>query len=311
MHLNRKQKLDPLTLKSNKGPKMNKSFTLMKITTLLLTIFLCSLSVSLTAHAHSRYVLPSHTVLSGEGVASVTLSSSISNDIFHHDMPFGDDGSAQNISIPLKQMFQSLNTTVTHPNGQTSEMNWHAYARQSIADLNINASGTYQVSIKQPKLLITSFKKENGQPGRVFGTTPIPQNVTDIIKREINASALCYISFNKPNKTALMPKGKGLELAGDSHPNDLFVNEGNSFRLLMNGKGVKNSALSFTKSGSKHRNQRKKITKTTDENGYFNITFSEPGFYLLEAEQNIDAIAGAPVDSYHHSLYITLEVFPE
>jgi len=282
----------------------------MKTAPLILAVLL-SMAASLAAHAHSRYILPTHTVLSGEGKAAVTFSASISNDIFHHDMPLGADGPTNNMPKPLQEIFKSLQTVVTQPNGQKEAMTWHAFARQSVSDLNLNAPGTYQISINQPKLLVTTFKKENGEPDRVFGSIPLPKNATDIVKREINAKTICYVTLNKPNKTALKPQGKGLELAGDSHPNDLFVNEKSSFRLLLNGKGVKNAALSLTKAGTKHRNQRNKITKETDKNGYFNITFDEPGFYLLEAEQHMKAAPGGAIDIRHHNLYITLEVFPE
>ena len=284
---------------------MNHRLNIVKI-----ILFVVTALLNVNAQAHSRYIIPTHTVLSGEKAQHVTLSASISNDIFHHDMPLGDDGNGA-VSGPLKEIFKKLNYMVTEPDGQKKPMTWHAYARHSVADLTMEKSGTYQVSIEQPALRMTTFKKADGKPGRAFGAMQPPKDATDIVKREVSARVVSYVTYNKPNRTALMPTGKGLELSGESHPNDLFVNEEGHFRLLLNGESAGNVQISMTKAGTKHRNQREKRSIVTDTNGYFNLKFSAPGFYLLEAEKDIKADSESTIDYYHHSLFITLEVFPE
>ncbi len=273
---------------------------------LLIAVMLYTVNSS----AHSRYLLPSHTVLSGEETQFVTLSASISNDIFHHDMPLGDDGNGRVVD-PLKTMFKQLNYIVTEPDGQTKQMDWYAFARHSVADLELKKSGTYKVVIEQPALLMTTFKEEDGNPGRVFGEMHIPKGATDIVKRQINGKVVSYVTYNKPNKTALTPTGNGLELSGESHPNDLFVNEEGTFRLLLNGQAASDVQIYMTKAGTKHRNQREKLGLITDKNGNFNINLSEPGFYLLEAELEMPAKLGSSIDYFTYSLYVTFEVFPE
>lgn len=267
-------------------------------------------TASVNAYAHGRYILPSHTVLSGEEAQHVTFSASVSNDVFHHDMPLGDDGNG-NVSERRKEFFKRLNYVVIGPDGERKPMRWHAYARQSIADLTLEKSGTYQIAMEQAPLVMTTFKKEDGKRGRVFGDTQPPKDATNIAKREVSAKVITYVSYNKPNKTALTPTGEGLELSGESHPNDLFVNEEGQFQLLLDGKGASDVKLSIIKSGTKHRNQREEVSITTNKDGTFNHKFSEAGFYLLEAKKEIKADPGADIQTYHHSLFITLEVFPE
>lgn len=274
------------------------------------TMFAIAILYTLNANAHSRYILPSHTVLSGEDTQYVSISASISNDIFHPDMALGDDGNGK-VTGPLKEIFKGLNYSVTEPDGQTKQMIWHAFARNSVADLELKKEGTYKVEIEQPTLLMTNFKGANGNPARVFGEAPLPKDATDIVKRQINSRVVTYVTYNKPNKTALAPTGKGLELSCESHPNDIFVNEEGHFRLLLNGHPASNLELSITKSGTKHRNQREKIRIKTDKDGYFEIKFSESGFYLLEAEKEVKAEPGESVNYHSFSLYLTIEVFPE
>lgn len=275
-------------------------------TTFVAAITLFALNVS----AHSRYMLPSHTVLSGDKAQFVTVSASISNDIFHHDMPLGDDGKGK-VSPPLREIFKRIQTTVTGPDGKLSHVTWHAYARQSVADVEVKKSGTYRISMVQPTLLMTTFKKADGKRGRAFGNVKLPEGVTDVKKSEVSGRVESYVTYNKPNKTALTPVGEGLELAGDSHPNDLFVNEEGHFRLLFNGKGTSSAKVTLVRAGTNHRNDRNKLNITTDKDGYFNINFAQPGFYLLEADIKIKGKPGAEISAYSNSLYVTLEVFPE
>jgi hypothetical protein len=268
------------------------------------------MSYAATSAAHSRYVLPSHTLLSGEETQKVTLSASISNDIFHPDMPFGADDTSH-VPMPLKALFKQLKSSVTDPDGEVVPLGWQAYARNSVADVMLPKSGTYRISVIQPPLPMTTFTLSNGDDGRVFGDGVLPENISNVVKRNVSARVETYVTHNKVNKTALLSSGSGLELAGDSHPNDLFVNEDNSFQLLFDGKGVENVDISLTKAGTKHRNKRNEAHVITQKDGYFTVLVEEAGFYLLEAEYTLKGDSGSEVDFHHHSLYVTLEVFPE
>lgn len=264
-------------------------------------------------YAHGRYILPSHTLLSGKEPQYVTLSASITNDIFHPDKPLGNNGGGK-VNPFLTSIFQQLQATITLPDGSQSEdIHWHAYARQSISDIKLEKTGTYKVSFYQPPTPLTTFKNAAGEESRIFGnSTPLPQGATDITYHTVASRVETYISHNTPNKNAFNATGQGLELIPRTHPNDLFVGETAMFQLLLNGKQLpKNTQVTLTREGTRHRNQRETIKITTDQRGSFNINFKQSGFYLLEVEYTEPGRPGSDVKFHHHSLYLTLEIYPE
>lgn len=263
--------------------------------------------------AHGRYILPSHTVLSGQNEQTVSFTASISNDIFHPDMPLGShQNSEQKLSPMLQNMFKQLQTYVIQPDGQKSPMNWHAMARFSVADLNPTQDGTYKVVMFQPAFLLTTFKREDGVRDRVFGPNPkIPDEATEVVKRQVSSRVETFISKNAPNRRVLEQLQEGLELGGVSHPNDLFINEPVQLQLFYNGQALKQKAeIILVYNGTKHRNQREEIKITSDTQGNFQYQFTQAGFYWLEVDYSLPGEKGSGIDWQHFTLYTTLEVFP-
>jgi len=264
-------------------------------------------------HAHEQFVVPSHTLLSGDKTQSVTLMASISNAIFHPDRPLGDSNTGADVG-DLKNLFDALEHTVITPSGEvTTNLHWQAFARLSVADVALKESGTYRIGFVQPDLYMTTFKKANGAPARVFGPSPtIPNDATNIVYRTTSSRIETFVTLNSTSQKALMPTGKGIELSGETHPNDLFANETANFQLLFNGQPLQNDVhLKVIKSGTRHRNNRDEKNIAVDKNGRFNFTPTEAGFYFLAAGMAIKTPDIKGVDVKHYSLYLTLEVFPE
>ncbi|WP_444996312.1 DUF4198 domain-containing protein [Aliikangiella sp. IMCC44359] len=279
------------------------------ISSLVFFILLISSNLLL---AHGRYILPSHTVLSGDSAQSITLISSISNDIFHHDRALGDNG--KGIKHPsLDGLFKVLQPTVISPDGKKSEASWQAFSRLSATDVKLVQNGTYRISLNQPTTMMTTFKKADGSPGRVFGkSAQLPEKVTNVVKRTTSSRVETFVSFNEQNKKAIQPTGNGLELSGETHPNDLFTQEEASFQLFYNGQPVtQKTEIQFVKEGTRHRNKRNEIKVMTDSSGKFNVKFDEAGFYLMEADLTLPGAKGTNIDFRHLGLYVTLEVFPQ
>ena len=269
------------------------------------------MAYSETLIAHGRFILPTHTVMSGDDEKALSLVSSISNDIFHPDLPLADDGDGQ-VPKPLQGLFNSLQTYVIDPKGHSHPMQWRAHARLSVADLVLKQAGSYRVVIQQPATAMTTFKTAAGTPGRVFGGQPLPEDVTDVVRRQVSSRVETYISLNGQDRKALTPTGKGLELVAEHHPNDLFVNEPLSMQLVFNGKPLQQTAtVHVQRGGTRHRNQREEMTIKTDARGRFELNFDQSGFYLLEAEVDFPGEGQGDFDMIHTSLYVTLEVFPE
>jgi len=265
------------------------------------------------AFSHDRFILPSHTVLSGDDGQMVSLVASVSNDMFHPDRAFGDNGKGI-VEPSLKGFFATLHPQIIGPDGKIDKTNiWQAFSRFSAGDLELKTSGTYRVAQVSLPHLITFFQKADGTRGRISGPDPkIPEGATDIKTYLSSSRVETFVTLNKPTREALKPTGEGLEFGGDSHPNDLFANEEASFQLYYQGKPLPQPAsIKVELGGTRHRNQRNPIKLETDEKGAFNITFPEAGFYLLKASLSFPGEEGSNIEENSASLFLTLEVFPE
>lgn len=277
-----------------------------------LTLFL-NLAFSSAAMAHSHYILPSHTQLSGQAPQHITLTASISNDFFHPDKPLGNSAGGK-VDDFLVEMFKGIRVKVVEPDGSINHsLKFQAFSRQSIADLELNKSGTYRLIMEQAASPLVTFKLADGTPGKVFSNSAkIPAGATDVVRRSFASRTETYISLNGNTNRALQPLGSGIELVGATHPNDLFVGEVVEFQLLLNGKPLLTPAqLELTRGGTRHRNNRNVKRIRSDAAGKFEVTFAEAGNYLLEVDYSQKSKPGSGLDMEHNSLYITLEVFPQ
>lgn len=273
----------------------------------------CLLGLSTSIFAHERFIVPSHTLLSGDKPQSITLTASISNAIFHHDRPLGDSNTGADVG-DLKNLFNLLEHTVIDPQGNTSNTTrWQAFARMSIADVALKTSGTYRIGLNQPDVFMTTFKKVDGTPWRLFGPKPtLPEGATNIIRRTTSSRVETFVTLNSTTLAAIKPTGTGVELAGDSHPNDLFVNEEANFQLFYHGKPLtRNANAKLIKAGTRHRNNRDERKIEITDQGQISFTPEQAGFYFLAVETMIETPDDDTVDVKHFSLYLTLEVFPE
>ncbi|NMP30715.1 DUF4198 domain-containing protein [Thalassotalea sp. M1531] len=274
---------------------------------------LIALALAVQVQAHERFMVPSHTLLSGDKAQAVTVTASISNAIFHPDRPFGDSNTGANVG-DLKDLFNMLEHQVIKPNGEvTTDTRWQAFARLSVADVWFKESGTYRIGLVQPEVNMTTFKKIDGTFSRRFGKNPkLPEGVTDVVRRTTSSRIETFISFNAPNLGAVKPTGVGVELGGDTHPNDLFAGETANFQLFYQGKPITQPAkIKVIKAGTRHRNERNEQQLAVAKDGTFNFTPDSAGFYFLAAETMEKVAQPADVDVKHFSLYLTLEVFPE
>lgn len=276
-----------------------------------LTLLVCF--GSLTSLAHDRYLLPSHTVLSGESGQAVGFQASISNDMFHADRPLGDNGSGK-VSPSLKGFFSTIQPTILLPDGKAVQHPFvQAFARFSAGDFILQESGTYRFSLPQPNLIMTTFKNADGTGGRRFGTQPdIPEGVSDVKTTKIYSRVETFVTLNKPTRNAWEPEGAGLELSGKSHPNDLFVGETLHFQLFFDGKPLNAPCeVTVVQGATRHRNARNDQMLKTAADGQFQVSFPHAGYYLVKADLDLPGEPGSGIDAHSASLFVTLEVFPE
>lgn len=249
--------------------------------------------------AHRAWILPSMTVLSGEG-PWVTFDAAISNDLFfpnHHAM--GLDG-----------------IKVVNPKGEEVEIQYPSEGEiRSTFELQLTENGTYKVGAERKGLTASWQEGEERKRWRGGIEEFKAEGLAD--KEGISLSQnfsrnLTYVTKGAPDKVALKTSGEGLEIDfTDTHPNDLFTGEDATFTLLFNGKPAKGVTVQVFKGDDRFRDDSSPIEATTDEEGKFSISWETAGRYWLtaRAEGEDSEVEGMTV-SNRASLSATFEVLP-
>lgn len=257
------------------------------------------------ANAHARWLVPSHTSLSGDKAHYVMIDASISNEIFAPDKAYRP---AQKGAEYDDNLIMAIG-----PDGKPVSDKIRAYylQRKNSAAVKLAGEGTYHITMSQEPRLMTFYKDAKGERGRVFGpkdSKDIPADATDIKTTKSIATVDTFVSRNGTSKPTLL--GQGLEISGPTHPNDLFVGEEARFQLLKDGKPAANIELAILKGDTRYRNERGEVKVTTDKNGFFTNTWQHPGLYLIEASVS-EGSTEKGIDSVRYSLFTTLDVAPE
>lgn len=260
--------------------------------------------------AHSRWVAPSHTSVSGEKTTYISVDTSISNDIFHPDKAYGgevandDDGFHKNTKL-----------ISIAPDGKTTPHSLTSFHRKSVASLPLEQSGTYRLKIESPDLLFTMYKNEKGERRRFWGDKAtaqkeLPDTVTGLKTMRVNSNVETYVTRNNVSTRALAQHGKGLEVLWKTHPTDLFVDEPVELAVFLNGKPAAGIEFKLVRGNTRYRNDRAEKVVISDENGNLSLSFGEAGLFLLEANKREPSkVDGIDLDVSIFSA--TLEINPE
>lgn len=292
-----------------------------------LVVFFILVLVSLNCLAHSRWIVPSHTVISGAETSAVAFDMSISNDIFHPDNPYGgvppsaiENGTTEADNKeplhPLAEIAKSTRLQVTMPDGSVDlDSKIINLGRKSVSAFELAQNGTYRFDLIQKPIVFTTFKTNNDGHGRLFGKledvkSKLPDGARDVKEVNLLNRVRTYVSRNAPTQKNIAPLSRGLDIKFGAHPNDLFANEPASVRLLMDGEPLADTEIKITQAGTRFRNNRNVITITTDKKGNGLVSWPEAGLFLLEVEVEV-ANSSSDKNLEMHTLYVTLEVFPE
>lgn len=321
----------PKTIKRRRKPCLHLS---------AIALGLCTTMLCNTALGHSRWVIPSHSILSGDKAPMVSIDFSISNDIFHPDLALGGipiqtlsnnpknkQGSLKNDN-PMLKMLNSTRVNVITPEGSTGDdLAMVNLGRKSATAFTLEQSGTYRINVIQNPVDVTLFKKSDGTPSRLFGPLKavkdkLPSGASDLKTLHIYNDIHTYVTRNALTTKAVTPKGTGLELKHSTHPNELFAKEAAQYTLLFNGKAITNKTvqqsvdLKITRHNTRYRNQRNTETPSLNSKGEFSITWPEPGLYLIEGELSLPststkASSGKITNTDIHAFFLTVEVTPQ
>lgn len=266
------------------------------------------------ASAHGRWLLPSHTILSGDS-QTVTVDMSISNDIFHPDVPMGGV-SLNNLAKGSSHILPSMGELyLLNPEGdKQTRLPVVNLGRKSVTAVELDESGSYRLQVNQAPMMLTFFTLPDGTESRAFGgyeqiKNRLPKGVTDVHTLKLYHYLTTFLSLN--DATSLTLDDQGLELQSSTHFNELFNGEKARFELVYQGKPAPAGIpVRITRGGTRFRNRRDSIELQTDEQGSVSFDWQGPGMYLLEAEYEYP-VEGEAWQSEGHHLFVTLEVNPE
>ncbi len=240
--------------------------------------------LSATAMAHTQYVVPFN-FATEKDVA--TLQAAAAEDFFIPDHP-------------LKTDFQ-----LTSPDGKTSKIDTVTVFKEvTIIEASTPDKGTYKIATSServgkqalvdgkwlavraatpaPAVPVANTSNPPAVPApaaaRRFITEAEVKPGTEVLETRSSSQAVTYVSKGAPNNVVLKTTGKGLELDFKTHPNDIYLDQGLSFVVLLDGKPAADATFSLHRAGVKGESKPVK----SDSKGLVNIKFEQAGGYLLE-----------------------------
>lgn len=274
----------------------------MKLSRLFTTGVLALSLAAAPAMAHRIWVKPTTTVVSGDD-EWISFDAAVANGIF----------------FPDHFALSTDDITVTSPSGHDVEKQHALKLRyRSVFDINLKEEGTYRVELAS-QTLMAFWKGEDGKrkmwPGRgKTGTIEefhkaVPKDAPGLQVVDSSRRVDVFVTSGAPSEESIKPSGKGLELDGKTHPNDLYTGEEVSFGFLIHGEKAANATITIVRDGEKYRDVDDAMTFTTNSEGSIAVTFDEPGMYWLEAEYEDDK-AKAPAQKRRGSFVLVMEVLP-
>jgi hypothetical protein len=295
----------------------------------VLFVFL-TLIYSYGAWSHGRVVVPSHTIVSGDSPQAISISFSVTNDVFHADRGIiGIDlqklVQLQNGDISVEEAFQPSNRgrmgpsepvplTIISPDGEkNSNTPFVNFGREAMSSAVLTQDGTYRLGIYAKPRTMTTYTTADGKRGRFLGSAAeakLPEGTRDVTETVSHSVIETYVTRNDISEDILKPKSEGLELVFDTHPNELFVGEKTKIQVLVDGKKAQpETEVKLTLGGTRWRNNRDVRTLLTDTDGFVEMAWDQAGMWLLETSVNLKTKKKNKRKSYER--FVTLEVNPE
>lgn len=224
---------------------------------------------------------------------------------------------------------------MTAPDGSRSAVTPSDFKSVNVLDAPLPVEGTYRISTGERPGRAGKGAKVDGvwravRPAPAAGAPAGPPrpmegeaegaadpiNAADvpagaeIIDTQSYLIAETYVSRGAPTPGALKASGNGLELEPVTHPNEIYLDDGFSFRLLVDGKPAPGLRLTAYRGGETYDGERTAIEATTDANGKASLSFAKAGVYMLETHYPAASPAGARPASKTWVYTLSFEVTP-
>ncbi|MFL9839814.1 DUF4198 domain-containing protein [Sphingomonas sp. ST-64] len=257
----------------------------MKFRNVLIATAVAAVAIPASVQAHRQWMLPSMTVVSGEGSdVWVTVDAAVSNDLFYFEHQ------------PLR-----ADMAVMLPDGSAGEVKNKAQGRyRTTFDVQIEQRGTYKIYYASEGVM--GSYKLNGEEVRIpRGTTAdklasvIPAGATDVRTTVASNRNEIFVTAGEPTTAVFNPVGKGIELVPVTHPNDLIMGEDATFQFLLDGKPTPGLTVTVIPGGIRYRDQLHQQDLKTGPDGKVTIKWSDPGMtWINVTTPRAERAEGAP-----------------
>jgi len=160
-----------------------------------------------------------------------------------------------------------------------------------------------------------SYRGEDGQMARWRGTLEELKAQDMASKPEFSLSErgrsrlVTFVTLGEPSDTVLKPEGDGVELGFErTHPNDVYVDETATFRVLTDGKPAAGAKVTIVREGDRYRDEEGAIVLYTDAQGWVSIDWPEAGRYHVQANASSKGTLHGVPSTKSGSYAVILEV---
>lgn len=262
----------------------------MKTASLLATATL-ALAVSLPASAHTPYLVPSN--FAPRAGQTITLDASFAETFFVPEAAFDDS-----------------QFTVTGPDGAEAPLASQVMKTRTVAEYTLPAgTGTYRLSTG-PRLgaLFRTWEQNGKRESSRDPAAKIPAGAKVISDFQSLTQAVSYVTAGNPDRAALAPRNKGLELLPVTHPNDLYVGETFDFIVQYDGKPLADQPVEITEAVWSSDRTPQVTNLKSDAAGHVRFPLSAAATWLALTRYRTAAPAGAPVAEYSNSVTLSFRV---
>lgn len=147
------------------------------------------------------------------------------------------------------------------------------------------------------------------QPSRAVDEASLPPG-TEIIEITNRGRIETFVTRGAPSEAALKGSGAGLELRPITHPNEIFVDEGFEFEMLVDGAPAEGLEIEVFKDGNAYAEKKIAAEVKSGAGGKVALKFDEPGVYTLSTRWPAEAPA-SPTErpaGKRYSYVLTFEV---
>lgn len=249
--------------------------------------------IAATASAHTPYLAPStFAPRAGDTVAL-------------------DAAFAETFFVP-ETVFDNSRFTVIGPDGKEAALDTVQLLKvRAVAEHTLpkGATGTYRFSTG-PRLgaLFRTWEQNGKRESSRDPAVKIPAGAKVISDFQSLTQADSYVTVGNPDRAALAPRNKGVELVPVTHPNDLYVGETFDFIVQYDGKPLADQAVEVTEAVWSSDRTPQVVNLKSDAAGHVRLPLSAAGTWIALTRHRTAAPAGAPVAEYSNSVTLSFRV---